>query len=52
LELLVVLTADSNASLELGMANSQGGDQDKAQLVHFICQQNKGVSLSNFNKIF
>jgi hypothetical protein len=52
LELLVVLTADGNASLKLGMANSQGGNQGKAELVHFICQQNKGVSLSNFNKIF
>ncbi len=45
----MVLTADSNASLELGVANSQGGDQDNEELVHFICQE-KGNSVLNILK--
>jgi len=37
----VVLTADGNASLKLGMANRQGGDQDKAELVHLSANKIK-----------
>jgi len=42
----VIHTADGNPSLELCVADSQGGDQDNKKLVHLICQEKKYLDIN------